>query len=185
MKKCIVLAIAMMSIFIVSGCGGNSTSAEEKSNTSSNVQVKNDNNYQGETAENKNKADGTNTEGEHSVKGTKVKITVGDNQMVATLEDNAASRALVKKLPMTLPMQNLYSREMCYRYGAGSLPTENLRSDRYEIGDIVYWPPRGSFVILYSQNGEQFERQQIGHIDKGIEVFNNIGETNVTFELMK
>ena len=96
MKKSIILAIVMMSIFIVSGCGGNSTSAEEKSNTS-----------QSGMAE--NKAAKVNKEGEHSVKGTKVKITVGDHQMVATLEDNAASRALVKKLPMTLPMQNLYS----------------------------------------------------------------------------
>lgn len=179
MKKYIVLAIAMISLFMVAGCGKNSTLAEEKGNTSSNFQVQKDNNYNDE------KTDTNNTKGEENMKGTKVKITVGDNQMVATLEDNATSRALVKKLPMTLSMKNLYSREMCYRYGAGTLPTENLRFDRYEIGDIVYWPPRGSFVILYSQNGEQFERQHIGHIDKGVEVFNNLGDANVTFELIK
>ena len=119
------------------------------------------------------------------MKGVKIRITAGDKEMIATLEDNAATRALVKRLPMTLPMQNLYSREMCYRYGAGSLPTENLRSDRYEVGDIVYWPPKGSFVILYAQNGEEFERQQIGHIDRGVEIFNQSGDANVTFELVK
>lgn len=119
------------------------------------------------------------------MKSLKLRITAGDKEMIASLEDNAATRALVKKLPMTLPMQNLYSREMCYRYGAGSLPTENLRSDRYEVGDIVYWPPRGSFVILYAQNGEEFERQQIGHIDRGAEVFKKSGDVKVTFELVK
>jgi hypothetical protein len=99
------------------------------------------------------------------------------------LEDNAATRALIKKLPMTLPMQNLYSREMCYRYGQGGLPTDKLRSDHYEVGDIAYWPPRGSLVILYKQNGEEFERQQIGHIDQGVEIFENAGNKQVMFEL--
>ena len=112
-----------------------------------------------------------------------VKITVNGQVLHARLEDNAATRALVKKMPMTLPMSDLYSREMCYRYGAGGLPTDKLRSDHYEVGDIAYWPPRGSLVILYAQNGEEFERQQIGHIDSGVEIFRRTGDADVTFEL--
>ena len=86
---------------------------------------------------------------------------------------------------MTLPMQDLYGRELCYRYGAGALPTDALRSDGYEIGDIAYWPPRGSLVILYKQNGEQFERQHLGHIEDDTAVLAGIGDTDVTFELVK
>ena len=117
------------------------------------------------------------------MKEKNIKITVNGKVLHARLEDNATTRALVKKMPMTLPMSDLYSREMCYRYGGGALPTDNLRSDHYEVGDICYWPPRGSLVILYAQNGEEFERQQVGHIDSGVEIFEHTGDAKVTFEL--
>ena len=113
----------------------------------------------------------------------RIKITVGDTELYAVLEDNATTRALLQKMPMTLSMQDLYGREMCYRYGADAFPTDTLRSDGYAVGDIAYWPPRGSLVILYGQNGEQFERQQIGHISEGVEVFETTGDAEVTFEI--
>lgn len=59
-----------------------------------------------------------------------------------------------------------------------------MRSDGYEVGDLAYWPPRHSFVILYEQNGEQFERQHLGHIDSGVEVFESTGDVDVTFEML-
>lgn len=115
----------------------------------------------------------------------RIKITVGNTEMTATLENNATTRAIVSQMPISLPMMDLYGREMCYRYGAYALPTDNMRSDNYEVGDIVYWAPGGSLVILYGQNGEKFERQQLGHIDSGVEVFKNTGDTTVTFELIE
>lgn len=122
---------------------------------------------------------------EASAEGTmprRVKVTVGTTELFADLEDNAATRAWVQTLPVTLPMQNLYGREMCYRYGAGSLPTDGLRSGGYAVGDIAYWPPRGSLVILYRQNGERFERQPMGHIDGDVEaVFSHADTVDVTF----
>ncbi len=115
----------------------------------------------------------------------KIKITVNGRTLTATLEDNATTQALLSKMPMTLPMQDLYSREMCYHYGAGSLPTEKLRSDGYQTGDIIYWPPQGSFVILYEQNGERFTRQHLGRIDSGAEIFKTTGNASVTFEKLQ
>ena len=101
------------------------------------------------------------------------------------LEDNATTRAFIKRMPVTLPMLDLYGREMCYRYGEGTFPTDKLRDDRYKVGDIAYWPPAGSLVILYKQDGEEFERQHLGHIDSGVEIFKSTGDTNVKFELEK
>lgn len=113
-----------------------------------------------------------------------VKITVGKRELTAVLENNATTRYLVERMPMTLPMLDLYDREMCYRYGANALPTERLQSDGYEVGDIVYWAPGGSLVILYRQNGEQFERQHLGRIESGVDLFKTTGDVNVTFELI-
>ena len=115
----------------------------------------------------------------------KLKVTANGKTLTAVMEDNPTTQAFLKKLPVTLKMENLYQREMCYRYGGGTFPTGTLRSDRYEVGDIIYWPPRGSFVILYAQNGEEFERQHMGHISGNVGFFRNAGDVDVTFELLK
>lgn len=111
-----------------------------------------------------------------------VKVTAGDRTFEATLEDNASARELWSMLPLTLPMRNLYSREMCYRLGAGALPADEAAEQGYSVGDISYWPPAGSLVILYEQNGEVFERQPLGHTDADVSFFAGTGDMDVTFE---
>ena len=111
-----------------------------------------------------------------------ITITAGDHVITATLYDNAAGRALWDKLPLTLPMMNLYGREMCYRFGAGCLPDDDAADAGYEIGDISYWPPAGSLVILYKQNSEVFEQQPIGHTDDDVSFFDGMPDTEITFE---
>lgn len=137
-----------------------------------------------DTVENTEPAEST-ASAQEGVESMQIKITVGDTELYATLEDNATTRAWIEEMPMTLPMSDLYGREMCYRYGNGTFPTGSLRSDGYEVGDLAYWPPMGSLVILYEQNGEQFERQHIGHIDSGVEVFESTGDVDVTFEVVE
>lgn len=112
----------------------------------------------------------------------KITITAGEHTITATLYDNAAGRALWDKLPLTLPMMNLYGREMCYRFGAGGLPDNDAADTGYEIGDISYWPPAGSLVILYKQNGEVFEQQPIGHTDDDVSFLEGMPDTDVIFE---
>lgn len=135
------------------------------------------------TSEVESTESGTTTN-QAEVSEVRIRITVGDTELIATMEDNATTQAIIEQMPMTLPMMDLYGREMCYRYGAYALPTDNLRSDGYEVGDIAYWAPGGSLVILYAQNGEQFERQHLGHIESGVEVFENTGDVDVTFEVI-
>ena len=112
----------------------------------------------------------------------RITITAVDHVITATLYDNAAGRALWEKLPLTLNMMNLYGREMCYRFGAGGLPDDDAADTGYEIGDISYWPPAGSLVILYKQNGEVFEQQPIGRTDDDISFFDGMPDTDITFE---
>ena len=117
--------------------------------------------------------------------GIKVKVTAGAHVLTATFVDNATTRALIAKFPLTVPMTNLYSREMVYRFPE-ALPANEARTSGYEVGDIVYWTPRHSFVIMYAQNGERIsDLQKIGRIDSGVEVFKRTDTLDVTFELMK
>ncbi len=70
----------------------------------------------------------------------KLKITVGEQVMTATLIDNATTQALIERLPLTLPMMDLYSREVVYRF-ADPLPANEAQITGYEVGEIIYWPP--------------------------------------------
>lgn len=116
--------------------------------------------------------------------GIKVKIAVGNQVRTATLIDNATTRSLIAKFPLTVPMQELYSRELVYHF-PDPLPANEVQTSGYEVGDISYWTPRHSFVIFYRQNGEVIGNlQKIGRIDAGVEIFGQTGNTNVTFELL-
>lgn len=107
-------------------------------------------------------------------------IAIKGRNLFATLEDNPASRMLYELMPITLKMRNVYQREMSYTL-PGKLPVQKLSANEYRAGDIIYWPHRNSIAIIYKHNGEKFRRQNIGHIDSGVEVFRNITETDVTF----
>jgi len=112
----------------------------------------------------------------------KVRVTAGDHRMTATFLDNATSRALIARFPLTIPMTDLYRRELVYRF-PDPLPANEPSTSGYEVGDIVYWTPRHSFVIMYEQNGEIISNlQKVGRIDSGVEVFKRSGNITVTFE---
>lgn len=112
-----------------------------------------------------------------------IKVKFGSRELFATLLNNATTRAFVERLPITLPMLDLYNREMCYRFPE-ALPTDDVNTCGYEVGEIVYYPPMHSFVIMYAQNGEHFSMQKLGKISSGVEAFRNTGDIDVTFELV-
>lgn len=113
----------------------------------------------------------------------RVRITFGDTVLYATFYDNATTSALRKMLPLELDMRDLYGREMCYRFPQ-SLPTDNATVRGYEVGEIVYYPPMHSFVIMYKQNGEHFQMQSIGRMESSVDVFDGIGDITVIIEIV-
>lgn len=117
-------------------------------------------------------------------KDYKVRIRAGDQTLTATFLDNATARALVARFPLTVPMSDLYGRELVYRF-PDPLPANETTTSGYEVGDIVYWTPRHSFVLMYAQNGERISNlQKVGRIDSGAEALKGIGNVTVTFELI-
>ena len=196
MMKRLIIAILCVAFLALTACGNKSTSSTTESQPVSDVSGTTQDIKGTETPDN-NTSENRTVVGEESseenVKGTEgttekakekmmITITAGNHVITATLYDNAAGRALWDKLPLTLPMMNLYDREMCYRFGAGGLPEDDAADTGYEIGDISYWPPAGSLVILYKQNGEVFEQQPIGHTDDDISFFEDMPDTDIVFE---
>ncbi|MFC6259792.1 cyclophilin-like fold protein [Levilactobacillus fujinensis] len=114
---------------------------------------------------------------------TKLTITVGQHHLTATLLPNATVAALRDQLPLTLPMLNLYRRELTYRFPQ-ALPAEELQTSGYAVGDIAYWAPRHSFVIFYQQTGEIIgDLQKVGHIEGSLDFLRQAGNLDVVFAL--
>lgn len=115
--------------------------------------------------------------------GIRIKVTAGKQVLTATLLDNATSRDLIAKFPLTVPMRNLYSREMVYRF-PNPLPAEQAQQSGYQVGDLSYWTPGHSLVIFYEQNGEVISNlQKIGQFDSNLAFFKSIEAIDVLFEL--
>jgi hypothetical protein len=57
----------------------------------------------------------------------KIKLIFGEHELIATFEYNATTMAFREKLPVILPMKDLYSREMCYRF-PDALPANEART---------------------------------------------------------
>lgn len=178
MKQKIFVSITGLVLFFLSGCSFKnnqdiSTAISESSNT-----------LLSET-ENIENSDVSNSEEEEEMAKINVKISVENEELEAVFYDNATTQALMEQFPVTLPMLDLYSREMCYRFEE-SLPANEATTSGYQIGDIAYWTPRNSFVIFYEQNDEVISNlQKVGHIESGVEVFRNIGDVDVLFEVME
>lgn len=73
-------------------------------------------------------------------------------------------------MPLTIRMLDLFGREKCHNF-LRKLPCDKVQLRGYEVGEIVYWPPMHSLVVLYEQNGEHFEMQSIGKLQSGTELF--------------
>lgn len=165
MKRFITTLFSMLFMFSLTACGKESPYQEIV-----NVEQENTN-------------DSTNNQNDENMETYQIRIKVGNHELTATLQDNATTRAFVDMLPITLTMLDLYGREMCYRF-PDALPTDDVNTCGYEVGEIVYYPPMHSFVILYAQNGERFSMQKLGKINAGVEAFENIGNIDVSFELV-
>ena len=114
----------------------------------------------------------------------KMRLTVNDKAITATLIDSETTRDFVSLLPLTLKMNDLFGREKF-----GHLPraiSEGGKQTRtYEVGDVIYWSPGPDVAIYYRHDGQSIPAPGIiviGKIDSGVEALNVPGSVKVTIE---
>lgn len=112
---------------------------------------------------------------------TPVVITIGDLRLTAAFEENATSEALLRMLPASFAMLDLYGHELVHRFDE-PLPTAELVTRAPRRGDIVYWAPRNALAIFYGDGDEAFSDLQIvGRIEDGIDLLDAPGDCDVSF----
>jgi hypothetical protein len=111
-------------------------------------------------------------------KPMRIRLTIGDQEATATLEDTLAARDLVSMLPVTVPMGDLFGREK-----PGPLPRALTREGEpvftYEVGQIAYWSPNHDIAIFYADDGARIPSPgliPLGTVDDGLEVIAGAGD---------
>ena len=121
------------------------------------------------------------TPGETSMK---VKISVGDRTITATMEDNAAGRDFLSRLPLEVTLNDYNNTTEKIFYPDPALTTEGVaRGCAPTSGDITIYAPWGNVAIFCKNWSHSNDLIKIGRIDgNGIEALNIGGDIAVKFE---
>ena len=116
-----------------------------------------------------------------------IRITVGDTELTARLDDNATARDLAAQLPLTLTFRDHNNVEK-----TAPLPRELSLDGAPEghdptAGDIGYWAPDGDLVFYYDSDAPYFNGiVRIGEIDGDIDALERQNDDfSVTIERAK
>jgi len=121
------------------------------------------------------------TPGETSMK---VKISVGDRTITATMEDNAAGRDFLSRLPLEVTLNDYNNTTEKIFYPDPALTTEGVaRGCTPTPGDITIYAPWGNVAIFCKSWSHSNDLIKIGRIDgNGIEVLTVTGDITVKIE---
>ncbi|MDR2400370.1 MAG: hypothetical protein LBD73_01805 [Deferribacteraceae bacterium] len=104
-------------------------------------------------------------------KQVNIKITSDDMVIMATLNDSAPSRDLIKRLPITL---NLHSHQNREYYADIGLAKDGNTQSGYEIGDIAYWTP-GDSLVFFHREGYTGNLIKMGYITSELDTLRSMG----------
>jgi len=115
----------------------------------------------------------------------KVKLKIGDKDIIAKINDSAAAKDFISLLPLTLPVEDFGGREkICYL--PRKLSTKGAPSGcDPDVGDVTYYAPWGNLAIFYKDYGYSNGLIALGKIESGIEALNVSGNVKMTIEIVK
>ena len=188
MKRLSLCLLAVFTLFLLSSCNGNITSsplepiatADTSTGNTETVSPSAYSQAMSPDSETEQVSQANNTDNNDNIK---LKITIGDTALTATMEVNSSAEALLELLtekPLTINMRDYGSMEK-----VGSLGTSLPRNDKQistEPGDLILFQGN-SFVVYYAPNSWNFTRLgKINNITKN-ELMDILGSGDVTVTL--
>ncbi|QIF05492.1 cyclophilin-like fold protein [Roseimicrobium sp. ORNL1] len=117
-------------------------------------------------------------------KPMKIALKVNDRSFEATLLNNQTARNFASLLPLTLTMNDLFSREK-FAHLPRAISTGGERTFTYSVGDIAYWSPGGDVALFYRHDGQEIPKPGlilIGRMDVSADAFKGPGSVQVRIE---
>lgn len=114
----------------------------------------------------------------------KLNITVGSRTITATMEDNAAARDFLSRLPLEVTLNDYNNITEKIFYPSPALTTTGVTRGCAPLsGDITIYVPWGNVAIFCKNWSQSNDLIKIGRIDgDGIGVLNVAGDIAVKFE---
>ncbi len=129
---------------------------------------------------------GASREEQGTPEGTslKVNISVGGRTITATMEDHAAGRDFLSRLPLEVTLEDYNDTTEKIFYPSPALTTEGVtRGCAPAPGDITIYAPWGNVAIFCKSWSQSSDLIKIGRIDgNGIEALTVEGDITVKFE---
>lgn len=114
-----------------------------------------------------------------------LEITVDDEVLTATLDDNETARDFASMLPLTLTLEDYIGKEK-----VSDLPRELTTEgspDGYDpdVGDITYYAPWGNLAIFYRDFDYASGLVRLGEIEGDLDALTASDSVEVTLELVE
>lgn len=167
MKKILAAALVCTIFFSLAACRRNSDSNERDPSSQSRKVAESQN----EIFENNSSTETSSTGEGDSVQDDRIKLTFGNEEVIATMYDNPTSRDLLAQLPLTITFEDYVGLEKI-GYPPKTLTTEGAPSGADpKLGDLALYSPWGNLVIYYGDNEYANGVIILGHIEFGVEKF--------------
>ena len=113
-----------------------------------------------------------------------MKIIVGTRTITATMEDNAAAKDLLSRLPLEITLEDFNNTTEKIFYPDPALNTTGVKSGCAPVpGDITIYAPWKNVAIFCKNWSHSNDLIKIGHIDgNGIEALQQAGDIKVKLE---
>lgn len=165
MKKFLLISLLSLAVFSTTACGGGDedTLILEVPETPVQPDYENEN---------------------ETTASMKMNITVGSRTVTATMEDNAAARDLLSRLPLEVTLEDFNNTTEKIFYPNPALTTEGVtRGCAPTPGDITIYAPWSNVAIFCKRWSHSNDLIKIGHIDgNGIEALTVTGDITVKLE---
>lgn len=113
----------------------------------------------------------------------KINVSIKGQTFQATLEDNETSRAFLKKLPLTLSMEELNGNEK-FHYFDSTFPSNPTKISKINAGDIMLYG-NDCLVLFYSTFETNYRYTRIGKLDNPSEIKDIVGSGNIEITFSK
>ena len=114
---------------------------------------------------------------------SKIEIMIENETFSATLYDNAAAKALMDMLPLTLNMSELNGNEKYY-YLDADLPENASRPSGIKTGDIMLYG-NSCLVLFYESFSTSYSYTPLGYVDDPTGFAAALGSDNVQVAFRK
>lgn len=116
----------------------------------------------------------TKTEGEQKL----ISVTINQQQFSIQLENNTASQAFRKKLPLEITMADVNRNEKFFLFDQ-AFPTDEVRPGQIQAGDLMLYGDNG-LVLFYENFSSSYSYTRLGHMENASGLKEALGSGNVT-----